>query len=139
MTAMAKFMPTPEQARKYRDYKVVFRESKRVKTVGESDTGPILIYVTAYRIPSSKTFEVFIRSNATADERTEAIHWGSALPSGQWACNPLNWYRTKREGRVAWYQSIGRPIADPLIELEIEIFRDTDLDLELVNLSGASR
>ena len=138
-TNVPKFIPTPIEAAKYADYLVSFHESKRPCSVGTAveDGRPILIYVTAFRIDSEKTFEVFIRSNASASQRNDAIVWGANLPRGGWAKPPLAWWRTKRHGKPARWQSLGHLVADPLLELEVELACDVDFDLEMQTLSGA--
>lgn len=134
------YKATPAEIAKYADHSVSVHESKRRRSVGtaQSDKSPILIYMTGYRIPSLKQFEVFVRSDATPEQRRTAVSWAASLPSGGWCeMSPL-WYRTKRRGHVAWWQSVGRSIEDPLIELEVEDFRDNDVDMELQALLGAS-
>lgn len=135
---MSKSKATAADVKKYADYNVVIKESERPCSIGEADGGPIRIYLTAYRVPSRKLFEVFIRSNATPNERQDGVMWASRLPSGSWAeVDPFKWFRCKRAGAVAFWQSIGRRVADPLLELEVEEFKDGDVDFELSALIGA--
>jgi hypothetical protein len=130
--------PTEAQAQKYADYSVEIHESNHPCSIGESDGGPIRIYMRAYRVASKKRFEVFIRKGASLRERRNAVEWGSQLPSGSWAAiSAEKWFRCTRAGSAAYWQSVGTPVADPLLELEIEEFRDTDLDFELEHMAGA--
>lgn len=131
---------TPAESAKYADYSVSVHEADRKRSVGTAQDGnsPILIYMTAYRIPSLKQFEVFIRCDASPEERRTAVSWAASLPTGGWCEISALWYRTKRRGRNAWWQSVGRSVEDPLIELDVEEFRDNDVDMELRSWLGAT-
>ncbi|GGL76825.1 hypothetical protein GCM10009706_14070 [Curtobacterium citreum] len=131
------FTPTPAERAKYADYDVVFKESKARVEIEVVDGRVIRFASSVWRVPSTKTFVVWMRSGATKRDRAIAKMVAHKMPYGEWARMPDMWARQRINGVVSFRQQRGVIDDEALLLFELEMSMDETLLLNATVPEGA--
>jgi len=137
---MSRFSPTLEQRRRYSDYDTEVRQSSGNR-VFYSDVDGVLhrFHVTIARIPSTKRFVIYTLIGCTEEEREYAQFLARTLPHGEWARFPDFWFKRRRVAGPGYKftQRRGERVADPLMQLELEMLIDLEQPADITTEAKA--
>lgn len=129
---VGQFTPTEAERRKYADYAVEFRQSAdRVEV--DVDQGHVLRFpARVRRVPSTKTFIVYLLAGATPLDDRLTRRVGFELPHGEWARMPDMWARRRAKNGQVFFQQMRGYVSDddPLLRLQDEMLLENPLLIE---------
>ncbi|WIB76797.1 hypothetical protein DEJ28_14215 [Curtobacterium sp. MCPF17_002] len=129
---VAQFTPTDAERRKYADYSVEFRQSEQRMDLDVRE-GLVLRFPTKVRrVPSTKTFIVYLLAGASDEDRAHTNRVGVRMPQGEWARMPDMWCRRRAGNGQVYFQQYRGYVTDddPLLRLSTEMLLENPLLIE---------
>lgn len=112
---------------KYQDYTCRIGEDLPGKMFFEEVNGQLVrFYCQFYRVPSRKEFVLRFYAGADVEDRRRGERMLRRMP--EWTEFPTEtWFKRRHSaGYYFWKLVIGRPVENPLVQLELEMMIDLD-------------